>query len=39
MKLNNNNQVNFQSNTAFDGHDAKISQDDIHKLWYLLQNH
>ena len=38
MKLNNNNQVNFQSNTVFEGHDAKISQDDIHKLWDLMQN-
>ncbi len=38
MKLDKNKQVEFDSNVVFDGYDAKISEDDIHKLLDLLQN-
>ena len=38
MKLETKKQISFASNTGFDGVDAKISQDDMHKLWDILQD-
>ena len=38
MKLNKEKQINFDSTMALEGQDAKISADDMHKLWDLLQN-
>jgi hypothetical protein len=38
MKLNKEKQIDFQSNAVFEGYDAKISQEDMHKLWDLLQD-
>ena len=38
MKLNKEKQINFDSTMTLEGYDAKISQDDLHKLWDLLQN-
>ena len=38
MKLNKDKQIPFQTNTVFEGYDAKISSTDMHKLWDLLQN-
>lgn len=38
MKLENTKQIDFKSNTTFDGVDASISQENIHKLWDMLQN-
>lgn len=38
MKLNKDNQIDFQSNAVFDGYDAKISEENMHKLWDLLQD-
>ena len=38
MKLQRNNQLAYESNMALKGQDAKISEENIHKLWDLLQN-
>ncbi len=38
MKLQKDKQLAYESNMSLEGYDAKISQNDIHKLWDLLQN-
>jgi hypothetical protein len=38
MKRNTDNQIKYQSNAVFEGHDAKISESDMDKLWDLLQD-
>lgn len=38
MKRNKENQIGFDSNTSFEGYDAKISESDMDKLWDLLQD-
>jgi len=38
MKLDLKKQIDFASNAGFDGFDASISADDMHKLWDMLQN-
>ena len=38
MKLTKDGQIDYSSNAVFEGHDAQISPDDMHKLWDLLQD-
>jgi len=38
MKLNKDGQIDYSSNVVFEGHDAQISPEDMHKLWDLLQD-
>ena len=38
MKRNIDNQISYDSNTVFEGYDAKISESDMDKLWDLLQD-
>jgi hypothetical protein len=38
MKLNKDKQIDFQSNAVFEGYNAKISEENMHKLWDLLQD-
>lgn len=38
MKLKNGKEIEFDSNVTFEGFDASISKDDMHKLWDMLQN-
>jgi hypothetical protein len=38
MKLETKKQIDFSANASFDGYDATISKNDMHKLWDMLQN-
>lgn len=38
MKLETDKKIGFDSNMGFDGVDASISADDMHKLWDILQD-
>ena len=38
MKLKNEKQIDFSSNTVFEGYDAKIDEKNMGKLWDLLQD-
>lgn len=38
MILNKENQIEYQSNIGFESKEAKISEEDLHKLWNLLQD-
>ena len=38
MILNKENQIDYDSNSVFEGQDASISEDDLHKLWSMLQD-
>lgn len=38
MILNKEKEIEYQSNSVFEGHDAKISEEDLHKLWSMLQD-
>lgn len=38
MKLETSKKIGFDSNMVLDGVDAKISADDMHKLWDILQD-
>lgn len=31
-------EINYESNSTFEGHDASISEEDLHKLWSMLQD-
>jgi HSP90 family molecular chaperone len=38
MIIEKDKQIDFKSNAVFEGHDAQISPEDMHKLWDLLQD-
>jgi len=38
MKLTKDGQIDYESNVVFEGQDAQISPEDMHKLWDLLQD-
>jgi len=38
MILNKEKEIEYKSNSIFEGQDAKISEEDIHKLWSMLQD-
>ena len=38
MKLEKDKQISYESNVVFEGIDAEISQDNMHKLWDMLQD-
>ena len=38
MILNKEKEIEYKSNSIFEGHDAKISEEDLHKLWSMLQD-
>lgn len=38
MILSNEKEIEVKSNFTSEGYDAKISEDDLHKLWSMLQN-